>query len=268
MSASLKSLVKSAFFTIAPQAATEVMSARARAHSHKLVKKWGLFQLNQKLIKEIGNQVVSGPFKGLTLSSMSFEEHVGPYLLGTYEQELHPWWDQVFLHPFRQIVDVGAKFGYYAVGLARVFPKTPIVAFDTDWWARDAVREMATVNRAAGVSVQGFCSPSWLRTNLLADAFIISDCEGYERELFCTSEIPALATATMIIETHECFVPGVLGDIIHRFERSHTVRQVSTESGQPRINVQVDSLTGDELCRVSREVREPQSWVYLTPKSP
>ena len=160
-----KTWVKKAFFTVAPQTATKVMSARARAHSQKLVKEWGLFGLNDKLIREIGNRVISGPFKGMTLSPMTYEEHIGPFLLGTYEMELQPWLERVFTQSFEQIIDVGAKFGYYAVGLAQQFPQTPVVAFDTDHWARKALQEMITANRVGGISIQGFCSPDWLKQN-------------------------------------------------------------------------------------------------------
>jgi hypothetical protein len=231
-----------------------------------MVKEWGLFQLNQRLIREVGTEVMSGPFKGMILTPMTFEEHIGPYLLGTYEMELHPWWEQVFHRSFQQIVDVGAKFGYYAVGLAQRFPHASIVAFDTDWWARDAVREMVAANRAAGVSIRGFCSPAWLKKNLHENALIISDCEGYERELFCTTEIPTLKSAMMIIETHDCFVPGVLADIVTRFERTHIVHQVNSKSTPPIPEVRVRSLTEDEMRRAGSEVREQQTWVFLVPK--
>ncbi|HEV2055586.1 MAG TPA: hypothetical protein VGV06_10500 [Methylomirabilota bacterium] len=230
------------------------------------MKEWGLFQLNQKLMREVGTQIISGPFKGMTLTPMTYEEHIGPYLLGTYEMELHPWWEHVFLQSFGQIIDVGAKFGYYAVGLAHRFPHAPIVAFDTDWWARDAVREMVAANRAAGVSVQGFCSPAWLKKNLHENALIISDCEGYERELFCTTEIPTLTSATMIIETHENFVPGVLADIVTQFARTHIVHEVSSRSNSPIPEVRVHSLTEDEMRRASNEVRPHQTYVFLVPR--
>jgi hypothetical protein len=262
-----RSLVRGALLRVAPQTATQVISARARAHSHRLVKKWGLVDLNQRLMREVGTQVIAGPFKGLILTPMTYQEHVGPYLLGTYEMELHPWWDEVFQRSFAQIIDVGAKFGYYAVGLAHRFPHTPVIAFDTDWWARDAVREMVAANRAPGVSVQGFCSPAWLKKHLRENALIISDCEGYERELFCTTEIPALAGATMIVETHECFVPGVLAAIVARFAPTHAVYEVESRSSSPVPKVRVDSLTQEELRRAGNEVRPRQTWVFLVPRS-
>jgi hypothetical protein len=120
----------------------------------------------------------------MELTPMTHLEHLGPFLLGTYEYELHPWWVSLTRGEYAQIVDVGAKFGYYAVGLARYFPETPILAFDTDWWARAACREMATANRASNVHLEKYCSPRWLDQNLQPRALIVCDCEGFERGAF------------------------------------------------------------------------------------
>ena len=266
MLSKFKSLVKQVFFSIAPQTATRVMSERARAHSQRMVKEWGLTSINQKLLREVGTQVIAGPFQGLTLTPMSYEEHIGPYLLGNYEAELHPWWEQLFQQSFGQIVDIGAKFGYYAVGLALKFPQATIVAFDTDPWARDAVREVMAANRTPQVVVEGFCSPAWLQANLRAPVLIVSDCEGYEHELFCTTEIPLLARATMLIETHDMFVPGVSADLRARFARTHLIHEVSSRENAPAPAVRVHSLTDDEMRRAGNEVRPHQTWLLLTPK--
>ena len=79
--------------------------------------------------------VLDGPFKGLLLPASAREEHIGPYLLGTYERELHGAWRKILTGQYNAVIDIGAKIGYYAGGLARHFPSTPSIAFDTDWWA-------------------------------------------------------------------------------------------------------------------------------------
>src|SRR4051812_22639963 len=176
----IKRAVKRALTAVAPGAAPALLSAGARAHSHRLIREWGLLDLNQKLLNRLGPMVQGGPFRGMTLSSMTHAEHLGPFLLGTYEAELHPWVEQVCQRRYAQVLDVGAKFGYYAVGLARRMPDTPVVAFDTDPWARRATREMTATNRTPEVVATGFCSPRWLDRHLAPNSFILTDCEGYE----------------------------------------------------------------------------------------
>lgn len=259
-------MVKELGFAVAPRLAAAVSSSRARRRSHMYVKEWGLFDLNQRLIRAAGDRVLDGPFKGLRLTSSAQREHVGPYVLGTYELELAPWWDRILAQAFVQIIDVGAKFGYYAVGLARHFPSTPVVAFDTDWWARRATRETAQANSTPNVTVRGFCSPGWLVAHLEPNALIVSDCEGAERQLFCTRWVPQFASATFLIELHEAFVPGVTDAIRRHFRDTHTIHEVDSVSERPADEARW-SLTVDEMRRVGHEVRGAQKWLMLVPRA-
>ena len=261
---SLKVAVKRLAHAAAPRLAVAISAQRARRRSHRLLKEWGLWDLNQRLIAEFGSQVLDGPFKGLTFSPLPRAEHIGPYLLGVYEAELHETWRQLLSRDYSEFVDVGANFGYYAVGLARRFPKTKVVAFDVDWWARKAVAEMSAANGTSNLSIEAWCDPSWLAVNLKDHSLIISDCEGYEGALFCEQMVPAFATCTFVIELHEAFVPGVTqrcGDV---FARTHTAQVVETRS-ETRLNVRSASFTDEEMRRVSAEARGPQQWLVLTP---
>jgi hypothetical protein len=259
-----KHLLRNAGYRLAPQLTTAVISSRARAHSAALIKAWGLFDLNQKLIAEIGHNVIGGPFAGMALTPSAEQQHVGPYLLGTYEMELHPWVEACSRERFSQIVDIGSSFGYYAVGFARRFPDTSVIAFDTDWWARRAVAQMAAANQAANVTINSKCTPAWLGAHLRPSSLIVSDCEGYERMLFFGAPIPALATATLIVELHEDTPGELVAKFRERFSATHAIEEVGGRSTTPRVTG-IKALTGPELDRVSHEVRGPQNWVYLRP---
>lgn len=260
-------VIKPLMFKVAPRVATILSSSRGRRLSHRLVKQWGLFDLNQRLIGELGNRVVDGPFKGLILTSSSQCEHIGPYLLGSYETELTPWWDGLLRQNFRQIVDVGANFGYYAVGLAKRFPSVPVMAFDTDWWARRTLRQMSRANATPNVAVKGFCNRSWLARHLQHNALVISDCEGCEGNLFGGEGIGAFATATFVIELHEAFVPGVTAQIRCAFRHTHASEEIDSRS-ETAVATRGTSLTAEEMRRVAHEVRGRQKWILLTPLNP
>ncbi|MCE9564915.1 MAG: hypothetical protein K8U57_23015 [Planctomycetes bacterium] len=249
---------------LAPEATTAVLSARARAHSHRLYRDWGLLELNRKLIGSFGSVVRAGPFQSLSLSPMTHREHLGPFILGTYEEELHPWLKGIVNGHFTQILDVGAKFGYYAVGLSRCLPNTPVVAFDTDWWARQAIQEMLVANQTPDVVVAGYCSAQWLNRHLLPGAFILSDCEGYEGELFAKTSTLAIASATLIVEIHDSLLPGVGEKVRTRFAATHNVSSVVS---RPRASADnLEFLTSHEASAATREFRNPQEWLLLTPR--
>src|SRR5688572_13258456 len=74
--------------------------------------------------------VLHGPFKG-----MRFRQDDRPVilscLLGIYELELHPVIRQIELEirP-RTVIDLGAFFGYYAIGLALLLPEAHGIAYE------------------------------------------------------------------------------------------------------------------------------------------
>ena len=120
--------------------------------------------------KRFGNRVLHGPFAGMTLHPKPVAS-IWRHFSRTYESELHQAWCSIFQLKFSLLIDVGAKFGFYAIGLAKQFPGRKIVAFDTDPWARKATREMSLANDV-GVEVRAFCDPDWLRNHLPEGAFI------------------------------------------------------------------------------------------------
>jgi hypothetical protein len=263
----VKQLVKRWLSSASPRLATAVLSARARAHSQRVIAGWGCGPLNRKLVERFGPRVQEGPFAGMALTPMTRAEQLGPYLLGVYESELDEAWEVVLRGSYPQILDVGAKFGYYAVGLARRYPDAAVVAFDTDWWARRAVREMASANGAANVDVRSYCGPDWIARNAREGAFLISDCEGYEAALFGPEAIPALRTATLVIETHDFAVPGVSGALSSAFAPTHEVRVFGEDGSRRPSTLPLDFLDERERSLAEHEVRDRQLWLLCLPKA-
>lgn len=262
----MKSVIKAAMFKLFPRVATQIFSARARAYSHRLVRELGCAALNEKLLRRFGDRVLYGPFAGMVLSPETRREHLAPFLLGIYESELDQVWRSIFQMEFSLVIDVGAKFGFYAVGLAKQFPGRKIIAFDTDPWARRATKEMSAAN-GVQVEVRSFCSPQWLRNHLPKGAFIFSDCEGYEATLFGSNEVPNLQSATMLIEIHEELSPGVTDLLREKFARSHEVTVIPAQPKQTKTLPELASLNEAEQVMAISEYRPiNQCWMFLSRK--
>jgi precorrin-6B methylase 2 len=202
----------------------------------------------------------------MKLTPMTHMEHIGPFLLGTYESELHDWLNELGKERFAQIVDVGAKFGYYAVGLALQRPGVPVIAFDTDPWARRALREMVHANGTPSVRIEGYCSPEWFNRSLVPGALVISDCEGYERDLFPSVRTSAIAEATLLIEVHDEVAPGASHQLSTHFAATHDVRTVEARQVDVPNLPELARLTREERVRAATEVRPHQVWMLFTPK--
>jgi hypothetical protein len=254
-----------------PRAAAVRRAARSRRRSHQFVEQEGFPALNRRLADVMGTRVLSGPFAGLALTPMTFMEHVGPCLLGTYEAELHPWLERLLGGQYPQIVDVGAKFGYYAVGLGRRAPAATSVTFDIDPWARRATREVARANGVTALQVRGFASPRWFDRHLQPGALVISDCEGFERELFPPITTPAADSSTFVIEVHEAVAPGVTDRLIARFAATHDLVRVPTQAETtvpPALRATLRAFSDEEVRILADELRGgAQEWLIATPKA-
>lgn len=262
----MKQILKHLAFVACPRLATSFFSARARALSHRTVTEWGCHRVNDLMLNRFGNVVLSGPFRGLTLSPMTRAEQIGPYLLGLYESELRTAWDRILSKDYPQILDVGSKVGYYAVGLARRYPESRVEAFDTDPWARRALHEMARANGVNNMQIRGYCSPSWLARNLVEHALIVSDCEGFEGELFDSRPIRNLRSATLLIETHDAFVPGTSARLQKHLRVTHDFEIIPSETIVPHHSFDLSGLNDREQELATREMRMPQEWLLCLPR--
>ena len=265
--AAVKQAAKRFLYRVAPRWATAFFSARARAYSHRVVAGWGCGPVHRQLFAHLGNQVQTGPFAGLVLSPMTHAEQIGPYLLGTYESALADAWATILRGRYAQIIDIGAKFGYYAVGLAKKYPGTPVVAFDTDPWARRAVREMIAANGVGNVQIESFCSADWLERHTGEGALIVSDCEGYEAVLFGPGTAAKLRSATLLVETHDCFAPGVTDQLRATFGETHDVEVHEDRPYRKDHLPPLDFLTPAEQTLATEEARVPQVWLLCLPKA-
>lgn len=172
--------------------------------------------------------VRSGPFRGLFYPNLrSAGSALVPKLLGTYESELHATINSLRPVDFATIVDIGCAEGYYAVGLARLFPATPIRAYDIAKTARQLCSDMAQANRAMHVNINGNCDRLEL-LSLPSDRMnlVISDCEGYEKELFDSEVVQHLSASICIIELHDCKDRTIACTIPALFASTHEIELI------------------------------------------
>jgi tRNA G37 N-methylase Trm5 len=188
---------------------------------------------------------------------------------------LHEWVEQAIAKAFRQVIVVGCAEGYYAVGLARRMPATTVIAFDLDPRAQELCKQMAKLNDVADrVEVRGGATPEILAQLNLSDTFIVCDCEGYENELLDPRKIPQLAGATMLVELHDCFVPGTTDRLKERFSQTHSIEICDMQPRDPANYPVLKQLRSADRAvavdedRTEASGRRPhQQWALFQPKA-
>ena len=188
--------------------------------------------LEKKLYYFFNDLVVKdGLFKGMKYPSFNaLCSTILPKLSGTYENELNVFFEKLKANRYELIVDIGCAEGYYAVGMAMLFPDTPIYAFDTDITAQHLCHEMALLNQVQDqVIINGECTIEDLSTLVNGKrCLIISDCEGYEEELFTADSKHMFINCDLIIELHPFKNKNIKEDVSRGFSCDHLIQFISS----------------------------------------
>ncbi len=181
-------------------------------------------------------RVLAGPFAGMDYSGViSYCSASYPKLLGSYEFELHRTWQTLFTRKYDLIVDVGAADGYYAVGLARMFPDLPVLAYEANPKARQSLSRLARLNGVESrVEIRGHCDPADILSLPQTSTLMIMDCEGSEDVLIAPQTIRSLSRTTLMVETHDGYLPGVTKRLMDRLSPSHYVETIEVVNDHDR----------------------------------
>lgn len=216
-----------------------------------------------------------GPFHG-----MRYPQLLAPgrdmfsKLLGTYESELHGVIEEICGEQYSQIIDIGCADGYYATGFAMRVSSATVHAFDIDPEARELTVRMAKVNGVDSRVVvgEGLSSEDLAQFDLHGRTLILSDCEGFESELFTPEVVGKLANSDVLIETHDFLDRSISDQLRADFQLSHVVRVILSVPDE----VKASECDCEELASLDPEVRllavsefRPASmrWLYMVPRS-
>ena len=218
-------------------------------------------------------RVRAGPFKGMRYAQVKATcSSVLSKLLGTYESELHPVLHEILTKPYELIVDIGSAEGYYAIGLALRFPQCSIIAYDSDPLARKLCHDNALLNGVISrIDIRGIADRSEIsRLCQGRRSLIISDCEGFEQELFLSHCPDDLRHVDILVETHDFIREGVCNKTINHFAITHNICQIHSIDDSQKGRMYVSPLTAgmDESVRtdVFAEHRPViMTWLFMTP---
>lgn len=180
-------------------------------------------RINDWLFQETGGVVQSGPFTGMRLKREDVwkDGSISAKILGTYEQELHPFIEDEIKRLAElanpRIVNIGCAEGYYAVGLARRLPAATVWAIDL---AEDA---MAIAVEAAELNGASLVTKDTLDHVFAAPDLLVVDCEGAEVKYLDLEAFPALRRSTIIVECHDTEEQPTTRILAERFFDSHQI---------------------------------------------
>lgn len=267
----MKNAIKATLRSVAPSLTGRWLARRAERHGERFMASTGVGKLAEDFAARYGNSVRLGEFAGMRLLDRSVGSAFLPKLVGSYEEELHPCLKRAAAQSWDAVIDIGCAEGYYAVGLAMLFKECPkVLAFDLTPTARQLCKELARLNGVDGkVSVHGACDSK--RLVEMANGkrcFVISDCEGFESELFTTETLESLRKSELVIELHERESPGCTTALSKLFQATHSVELVPAIPRRPDDYADLMMFTDPQARQLAvNEFRsQQQHWLVAIPK--
>lgn len=218
--------------------------------------------------------ITEGPFKNMTYMSEAVGSALYPKIVGSYELELSSPLEKIIASPHDVLVNIGSAEGYYSVGLALRMSQLTSYGFDIEDRAAALQNTLARLNKVDDrVHPIGpnQCHPSFAEEKLLEakHPVILCDCEGAEETWLDFEALPSLPRCTVLVELHDCFVPGLSEKIRGRFEASHDIAEFSAKKRTIADfhDKRFEALSEIEKIALMDEGRDPeQRWYFMTPK--
>lgn len=237
----------------------------------RLLSKWRSVLIQNTLLQQQGTIVMQGPLQGLDFLPQSAEGCHIAKLLGCYEQPLQPYIEQAIQKQYATILNIGCAEGYYAVGMAKRMPGTRVLAHDLNPKALDISAALAQKNGVSDrVTIGGLFTPDDFATHAEQDVLVMCDIEGAERELLNPESAPALQSMDIIVESHECLIPGITQLLIDRFKATHNITLVQDDGQRQLVKPPAWFLNLahlDQLLATWEWRSGPTPWLVMKPKS-
>lgn len=220
-----------------------------------------------RYIQENGLTVRRGAFSGLEFprSAIGHSNYLSAKLAGTYEPkvleflETHATENDV-------LVDLGSSDGFFLTGLARSNPDLRAIGYEINSWERTTAQRLASIN-GVEIETRERATSEELASLPAGRLLLLCDLEGLEEDLLDPDGAPWLSDATMVVEVHEMFRPGVSRTLAERFESTHEIDHVVAEKpdiGEIAELQEWDRQAAALACHDGHD--EGEGWMTFVPK--
>jgi hypothetical protein len=223
-----------------------------------------------EIARRTDGKVYQGPFKGMKLIHEANwgDGDTASKFLGMYEDELHPYVEQALATNPDLIINFGCAEGYYGIGCA-LRTGSPAILIDIDLVTLGLAEQNAKINEVSNIEFTTDNSITNFQKILdkANNPFVVMDCEGFEDTILNVDLVPALAKTTLLVESHDCNIPGLTEKLIKRLSETHNIVKIKQGAKNPYIDV-IDDISEEFKWLLVCEFRPgTMYWIYLVPKT-
>jgi ribosomal protein L11 methylase PrmA len=221
------------------------------------------------VMQRTNNTVVNGIFEGMTIVpkwSWGDGDHAAK-LLGIYECELYDAVEEHLDSKPDLLINVGCAEGFWGIGCA-MRSNAPLILVDVDAGAVSTALENAANNNVTVQETNLEFNPQLLEQRLsgATNPFLVMDCEGAEEQYLDPTVVPSLSKTRIVVETHDCFIPGISEKVALRFTETHNIELITQGAKNPYVDPINDFGDEDKWLLVNENRPHTMFWLNLTPK--
>jgi len=226
-------------------------------------------ELNNIIFERTQGSVVRGPFQAMKILP-KWEWGDSDYaskVLGIYECELYERIEQTINNHHDLIMNIGCAEGFYGVGFG-LRTDAQIVMVDPFQAVLNIARENAQVNSVNKIHFLQESNPDIFRSYLqkYKNPFIFMDCEGAEDQFLDLDQIPELEKTSIIVESHDCVIPGLTNKLKERFKDTHWIEEIRQGAKDPHVWIIDDLGDYDKYLICSESRPSTMTWLEMIPK--
>jgi ribosomal protein L11 methylase PrmA len=221
-----------------------------------------------EVIDRTGNIIQHGPFAGLKLAPewcWGDGDHAAK-LLGIYECELY---DATLSHLNNKpdlIANIGCAEGFWGVACASKID-ADLFFVDVEPRALELAGKNAQLNDIKYAGTTEFDTDKFNAfLNKYNNPFVFMDCEGAELDYLDPVKVPEIIRASVVVETHDCFIEGVSATVAERLADSHDIQVIMQGAKNPCVDPINDFGDEDKWILVNENRPHTMFWLSMSPK--
>ncbi|QIL40679.1 hypothetical protein G7074_16245 [Pedobacter sp. HDW13] len=217
-----------------------------------------------ELIHKVGDQIYYGPFSGLKIPEILFDQLTVSEVLGLYESCLFETWDRVVKKNIDNMMVIGGHTGYYSAALSYLLQLKNNHVFETDTPLHHFITSWFSINKLTPPKLYGSATEDIFENWQEKIDLIICDCEGEEINLLNPDRFPWQKESNIVVEAHPFYKHRVLSEIIARFKKTHEINLIYDDFNEDQKISKI--LLGLGLQKLKYDEHPTHRWIHQNGK--
>ncbi|GGG96887.1 hypothetical protein [Pedobacter zeae] len=213
-----------------------------------------------ELINKVGNQIYYGPFSGLKIPEILFDQLTVPEVLGLYESCLFETWGKIAGKAMENIMIIGGHTGYYSASMSYLLQPKNNYTFETNLSLHHFISAWFSTNDLVSPKLYGAATEVIFKNWEDRIDLIICDCEGEEMNLLNPNQFQWQKATDIVVEIHPFYKEKALGELISRFKQTHQVNIIYDDFDEDTKITKI--LSGLGLQKLKYDKHPTHRWIH------